>query len=235
MEPSGAPWRVLETGEPDPAPAAAEQSATIPWLPIGVAVLGAMVALVTLVLALRPDPGAEIDVPSASGLPGEVSIAVPSPAEPTEIVVDVGGAVARPGVYRLLPGSRIADAIAAAGGYGGRVDAERADRELNLAAVVHDGEQIHVPVRGEVTGSGAGGSGASDTGTGGGATSGPIDVNHASAEELDTLPGIGPVTAAKILAAREERRFASVDELVTRKAVGPATLDKIRELITVGP
>ncbi|OGO57590.1 MAG: hypothetical protein A2V85_10465 [Chloroflexi bacterium RBG_16_72_14] len=145
-----------------------------------------------------------------------------------ELVVEVGGAVARPGVYRLPPGSRVGDAIVAAGGFGARVDAGAADRQLNLAAGLHDGDEVHVPTRGEAAATGGGDGG-------GGVAGGLIDVNSASAEQLDTLPGIGPATAAKIIAAREEQRFASVDDLRARKVVGEATLEKIRDLVTAGP
>jgi competence protein ComEA len=109
------------------------------------------------------------------------------------------------------------------------VDAALADRQLNLAAAVRDGDEIHVPARGEVAAGGGGNNGGTSA-----ATSGVIDLNTATAEALDTLPGVGPATAAKIIAAREEQRFASIDDLGTRKVVGPATLEKIRALVTVG-
>jgi competence protein ComEA len=167
--------------------------------------------------------GGPLDSPASSALEG---------AGP--IVVNVVGAVVRPGVYRLPTGARVADAIAAAGGFGPRVAAGRVDRELNLAAVVHDGDRILVPSRDDTTAT-EGSTAASGGNGSGGAGSGPtlIDLNTATEAELDTLPGIGPVTAAKIVAARSEAPFRSVDELLERKVVGPATFDKIKALVTV--
>ncbi len=128
-------------------------------------------------------------------------------------------------------GSRVGDAIAAAGGYSAQVDIAAATSKLNLAEVLVDGQQVHVPLRGE-TASTPTAAGASQQPAAG---SGLIDINTASAEELDTLPGIGPVTAAKIISARQETPFASVDDLSQRGVVGAATLEKIRSLITVTP
>ena len=148
-------------------------------------------------------------------------------------MVDVAGAVSRPGLYALAPGSRVADAIRAAGGYGPRVDAAAAAATLNLAEVLHDGAKLVVPERGA---SRPASSGAATIGAGGsgGAADGLVDLNRASATELDTLPGVGPVTAAKIIAAREERPFRTVDELLARKVVSASVLSKIRGLVTVG-
>jgi competence protein ComEA len=238
VEPSSAPWRIVEP-EPDGAssPGAAPPGRDLPWVPIGAILIALVVAVSGLLLAARPEAGVEIDgavdVDAGSVAQGGPGAAGPA-ATAEDVVVEVGGAVVRPGVYRLPPGSRVQDAITAAGGFGPRVDAAEADRGLNLAAPVRDGDEIHVPARGEVAlaSPGAAGDGA---GGGSGGGSGPVDMNHATAEQLDTLPGVGPATAAKIIAAREEQPFASIDELGVRKVVGPATLEKIRPLVTVGP
>jgi competence protein ComEA len=162
-----------------------------------------------------------------------------------EVVVEVAGAVLHPGVYHLVAGQRVADAVTAAGGYGPRVDASRATAQLNLAARLADGDRVLVPSRddpvadgssptgaaGAASGNGSGTGGG--TGSAGGGATGPVDLNRATATELDALPGIGPVTAAKIIAARTEQPFAAVDDLRSRKLVGPSTFEKLRDLVTV--
>ena len=238
MDPSGAPWRALETAEPAAA-SSGPASRTVPWVAIGVVLVAVVVAAVALLLTSRSGASIEVDgaVGDAASTVEASSRGPGASASASPLVVEVGGAVVKPGVYRLPAGSRVGDAVAAAGGFGPRVDATLADQQLNLAAPLRDGDEVHVPVRGEVTSApGAGGDApAGGGGSGSGGSSGPIDLNRATAEQLDTLPGIGPVTAAKIIAAREEQPFASVDDLGTRKVLGAATLDKIRPLVTVGP
>lgn len=140
-------------------------------------------------------------------------------------VVDVAGAVRSPGLYRLAPGSRVGDAVAAAGGYAPTVDAGAVARDLNLAALLSDGQKVVVPDRS------APGPGQP---SGGAASGGLVDLNRATASELDALPGIGPVTAQKILDARAVQPFSRPEELLERKIVGQATWEKIRDLVTVG-
>jgi len=147
-----------------------------------------------------------------------------------EVIVDVAGAVVRPGVYRLAAGSRVGDAINAAGGFSARVDADRVAAELNLAAAVADGEQVRVPSRDD----GATSTAAPGSGSGSGAAGGLMNLNTATQAELESLPGIGPVTAGKILDARAQTPFTSIDELRERGLVGEKTFDSIRALITVG-
>lgn len=179
-----------------------------------------------------------VDEPGSSGvtLDGPVpsreapSAASAAPGSAATIVVDVEGAVVRPGLHHLLPGARVGDAIAAAGGYSAEVDLEAAARELNLARLLEDGEKVLVPTL--ESGGGTPPDGSADSG---GAGAGElVNVNTATAEELEALPGIGPATANKIIAAREEEPFRSLDELVERGAMNRGQLEQIRDLVTVG-
>ncbi|HEV2712123.1 MAG TPA: ComEA family DNA-binding protein [Gaiellaceae bacterium] len=141
---------------------------------------------------------------------------------PPRLVVHVVGAVRRPGLYRLANGSRIADALRRAGGA-----TRRADLSLvNLAAPVSDGTQVVVPRRAPPAT--AGGS-ATDAPA---AAAGPVHLNTATLEQLDELPGVGPVTAQKIIDYREEHgAFSSVDDLDAIPGIGPARLEQLRELV----
>ncbi|MEP7379431.1 MAG: ComEA family DNA-binding protein [Chloroflexota bacterium] len=227
-------WRMIESEEPDeaaPAKAAIAEKPPVSARLVIAAVAAAVLGVAGVAIwATLPQGGVKLDLASGPGLV-PVSTADPGFALPTmaaaRLVVDVEGAVVSPGVHQVAAGSRVADAISAAGGYSTEVDIAAAAAALNLAEPLSDGQKIHVPARGEVASLPD-----SVTPVPGGLPAGPIDINHASADELDTLPGIGPVTAAKIIAARP---FATIDELDTRDVVGPSTLDKIRELIVVTP
>ena len=129
--------------------------------------------------------------------------------------------MARPGLHRLPTDSRVGDAIAAAGGYSAAVDIAAAASSLNLAELLTDGMKVHVPARGEAEVAIASAIPRDPSAVGPtGAGDGLIDLNTATADELESLPGVGAVTAAKIITAREEAPFASVDELQTREVLG---------------
>jgi competence protein ComEA len=239
VDPSSAPWRALETTE-DPAPrVAVPEPHGPPWAVVGATLAAVVLAVAAILVVARPSGdvvtrgGNSLD----AGAIGQGGTSSAGPASGrVRIVVEVAGAVRRPGVYELPDGARVGDAIDAAGGFAGSVDAAAADRALNLAAKVRDGEEIRVPARGEtVAPATAGGSAGPESSAGGSGDGGLVDVNRATADELDTLPGVGPATAAKIIAAREEQPFASVDDLLARRVVGSATLEKLRPLVTAGP
>ncbi|HET9521149.1 MAG TPA: ComEA family DNA-binding protein [Candidatus Limnocylindrales bacterium] len=245
MDRSAAPWRVLEEQVSDGVAGAADGSpgrgaagaplAGLGWGTLAAIAVAAVLAVAAFLIAAT-GPGGTVAVDTADGGSG---FAGPGSADPgggtpagTEIVVDVQGAVVKPGVLHLPAGSRVGDAIASAGGYGPRVDAERAGRELNLAATLKDGDRVVVPSRDDppatVGGGGGGGEGGSGRETGG-----LVDLNSATTSELDALPGVGPVTAQKIIDARAEQPFASVEDLRDRKIVGASAFERLRELVTV--
>ena len=151
------------------------------------------------------------------------------------IVVEIVGAVRSPGVFGSRPGRRIGDLVEAAGGFGPRLDAARATLDLNMAARLADGDRVVVPSRDDVASSTSGAlqrtdGGGSDAGGGGG---GLVDLNRATSAELEALPGIGPVTAGKIITSREEQPFTAVEDLRTRKLVGAKTFDGLKDLVSV--
>lgn len=201
--------------------------------PRGVLVVALAVALVAGAVALRaaatrPGVATPLPVPvpwvSASRGAGDGPLAGPAatPA-PAELVVDVVGAVVRPGVVRLPPGSRVVDALDAAGGALTDADVAR----LNLARVLVDGEQVVVPRPGDPVPAAPPAAGGGE----GGATL--VDLNSADEATLDTLPGIGPVLAARIVEHRAAGPFASVDDLVDVPGIGQALLEDLRDLVRV--
>ena len=168
----------------------------------------------------RPHPAPiEVITPLPSPTPEPYSSPTPAPLR-----VYISGAVTRPDVYLLPPGSIVKDALEAAGGPTKEADLDR----LNLAIELHDQQQVHVPRQGEA----ALAPGAADLVEA--SASGPININTATAEELDALPGVGPAIAGRIVDYREAYGpFATIEEIMEVKGIGPATFEEIRDLITV--
>ena len=183
----------------------------------------AAVALALLLLAARYLLPAGTATPAAP-LPPPPGPGTGAAGPSARVVVDVVGEVRRPGLYRLADGSRIADAVARAGGATRKAELA----QVNLAAPLADGEQVVVPGRGSAAA-------AAPAATGGGdaaAPSAPIQLSTATIEQLDSLPGVGPATAQKILDYRTKHgAFSSVDELDAVPGIGPKRLEQLRELV----
>ena len=162
-----------------------------------------------------------------AGSPVEASPAAPATAAPIradsgpDLVVHVVGAVRRPGLYRFPQHARVADAVPRAGGA-----TRKADLALvNLAAPLADGTQVVVPVRSAATQAGG------QAPAGSSAPAGPVHLNIASLEQLDSLPGVGPVTAQKILDYRQKHgAFTSLDDLDAIPGIGPARIEQLRDV-----
>jgi competence protein ComEA len=197
------------------------------------AAAGALIlaAAAASVLLLPPtaasDPGEAFVVESQVALPS----GLPAGGGDAPIVVDVEGGVVEPGVRELPPGSRVADAIAAAGGYGPDADLAAAAASINLAEGLADGQQVIVPRVGDnVVAAGSTPTAATGTTT----TGGLVNLNTATPEELEALPGIGAVTVQKIVAARQEQPFASLEDAVERGVIHNGQLEDIQGLATAG-
>ena len=207
--------------------------------------LGAVVVLLLVVLAVSVGAsafatrgGAGDDLVTVEPGTGAGPSAGPGTAPPggaSVVFVHVHGQVASPGLFELPEGSRVVDVVAAAGGF----TAEADQAAVNLARPLVDGEQLRVPAVGEVVdgspavgGLGAGGVGGGAAG--GAGVDGVVDLNHADDAALQTLPGVGPASAAAILAGRDENgRFRSVDDLLGVPGIGPKTLEKLRDQVRV--
>jgi competence protein ComEA len=191
-----------------------------------VVVYGAIAVALLLVgaRAIRGEGGGEAGTSFAagSGSPGEFDSGGESTGDFTisgqagDVVVDVTGAVTRPGVYRLPAGSRVEEAVRRAGGATAKAELEA----INLAARLADGQQVVVPERGPAGTVAVPGAGGEE---------GPISLGTATVEQLDTIDGIGPVTAADIVEFRDQHGgLSSVDQLDQISGVGPATMESLR-------
>lgn len=207
---------------------------------VALAVVAVLAVLITVFTLIRrpPEPVVSADLPPVAPVPTAGSPS-PSPSGAPAVqsmVVSVVGLVEQPGLVTLAPDARVADAVSAAGGTLRGADTAG----LNLARHVADGEQIVVGIaspagRPAALGSSVGGLAAAPAPSDAPAKPlGPIDLNTATAEEFDALPGVGPVTAAAIVAWRTANgRFSTVDQLAEVDGIGPARLEKLRPLVRV--
>jgi competence protein ComEA len=184
--------------------------------------LAAVGTLVLILLLGRFVLGAGTTTTAAPLPPPPVAGAGVTGLPSSRVVVDVVGAVRRPGLYRLAQSSRIADALTRAGGATAKADLA----QVNLAAPLADGEQVVVPRRGAAGAAPAAGSASA------GNPAAPVQLSTATLEQLDSLPGVGPVTAQKILDYREKHgAFQSVDELDAVPGIGPKRLEQLHDLV----
>jgi competence protein ComEA len=199
---------------------------------VGAAAVLAAVLTGIWVLSARPHgipAAAPLAVQSTPATLDSTSRAAPTASSAGEVVVDVAGKVHRPGLVRLSAGSRAFDAVRAAGGPLPGVSLD----SINLAARVSDGEQLTVGAAPTAM-SGPSGSSGPDAAAGSAAPRGPVDLNAADAEQLQTLPGIGPVLAQHILDWRSAHgRFSAVDQLQQVSGIGPAKYASLKPLVSV--
>lgn len=183
-------------------------------IPIGLGLVGIVLVVGGLVAGSNKAPSTAIDFPKESLVS-------------SQITVDVSGAVVSPGVYELEAEARIEDAIKAAGGLSEQASGEYVSKSLNLAQKISDGVKIYIPYQGDPTSpNGYAGQGK----IAGVNTSGMVNINTGTQAELEALPGIGPVTASKIISGRP---YLKVEDLLSQKIVPKATFEKIKDSLQI--
>ncbi|MFH1601469.1 MAG: helix-hairpin-helix domain-containing protein [Candidatus Shapirobacteria bacterium] len=183
-------------------------------------------AVIILGILLAAAGAAYVFLPSSSSSQVEI-IKADEQEETGVLIADISGAVIQPGVYTLSAGSRLNDLLIAAGGLSIEADRDWVEKNINRAAPLIDGAKIYIPKIGEEVGPPAGG-------VAGQSTSGLINLNQADLALLETLPGIGPATAQKILDYRKEiGSFSAPEELMSVSGIGPKTYEQLKDLISV--
>lgn len=193
------------------------------WIPLALGLLG-LIFFVYGLIALLGTASKNNDLVFESSNSASASAKITA-----DIAVDVEGAVIKPGMYSLAMGSRVRDALVSAGGLSAFADRLWVEKNLNLAAKLSDGAKIYIPRAGEAQNAATN---LTQTGVPQGVIVGSetlVNVNSATGAELDTLPGIGPVTAEKII---NNRPYSSVDELLSRKVVTDKIFSQIKDKIT---
>lgn len=192
------------------------------WLPLSLGVLGLIFFAYGLI-------GLFVANKSSENIVFEANSADNKSAEIKTILVDIEGAVVKPGVYKLPQESRIQDGLVAAGGLSAQADREYISKNLNLAIKLTDGSKVFIPFIGEAV-EGVAVLNTSNMSSEGIAVGALININTASQSQLDSLPGIGPVTAQKIIAGRP---YGSIDDLLSKKIVGSKVFEQIKGKITI--
>ena len=184
-----------------------------------------IIVILTVVVSIRQNASNEIDLGAAKET-DKVSAEETSESE-KEFYVDISGEVKKPGVYKVKKKTRLVFLIDKAGGLTGKADLDA----INQASYVEDGAKIIIPKKGENKNSDEAGADASETSVG--YTSGKININQASAEELTSIPGVGTVIAQRIVEYRNGARFNSIEDIKNVKGIGDATFEKMKGSITV--
>lgn len=189
------------------------------WLPLALGILGMIFFAYGLI-------GLFAGNKSSENIVFEANSSVKQATEAKTILIDVEGAVVKPGLYKLPQESRIQDGLVAAGGLSAQADREYIAKNINLAIKLTDGAKVFIPIIGEAVSS----SGVLSASSEGIAVGALININTASESQLDSLPGIGPVTAQKIIVGRP---YGSIQELLDKKIVGAKVYSQIKDKISV--